>query len=200
MYNTTHMLFCSLLWTDKGWGWTPSSWKCVWDVEGERRTSCSSRRHHVRGSRQVFGGQPLQKFSQEVMWSLLWFSLLLIPTFLVLCPPHQNGISPAPLFRGLKPDRFVKRPWIESFGAVSQKSTCRAGVKRQLPIIPTRCQASFKGWRLKIKHIEASRLDHSQKIKHIKASRLDHSQKIKHFEISPEGHSRASLTLILNTI
>ena len=113
---------------------------------------------------------------------------------------HQNGISPAPLFRGLKPDRFVKWPWIESFGAVSQKSTCRAGVKRQLPIIPTRCQASFKGWRLKIKHTEASRLDHSQKIKHIKASRLDHSQKIKHFEISPEGHSRASLTLILNTI
>ena len=180
----------------------------------DRRTSCSSRRRHVRGSRQVFGGQPLQNFSQEVMWSLLWFSLLLIPTFLVLCPPHQNGISPAPLFRGLKPDRFVKRPWIESFGAVSQKSTCRAGVKRQLPIIPTRCQASFKGWRLKIKHIEASRLDHPQKIKHInasrldhyqkikhiKASRLDHSQKIKHLEISSVGHSRTPSAFILNTI
>ena len=99
---------------------------------------------------------------------------------------HQNGISPAPLFRGLKPDRFVKWPWIESFGAVSQKSTCRAGVKRQLPIIPTRCQASFKGWRLKIKHTEASR--------------LDHSQKIKHFELSSEGHSRTPSAFILNTI
>ena len=131
-------------------------------------------------------GTTVTKFSQEVMWSLLWFSLLLILTFLVLCPPHQNGISPAPLFRGLKPDRFVKRPWIESFGAVSQKSTCRAGVKRQLPIIPTRCQASFKGWRLKIKHIEASR--------------LDHSQKIKHFELSSEGHSRTPSAFILNTI
>ena len=140
---------------------------------GGRRTSCSSRRRHVRGSSGVWTRKTVAKVLTENEASLFAFHFFCWEgiTFRVLCSPRQKGSLCRAPFCGIKTKQVCKWLWIESFGAVLQKSTCQAG-PGAAAIYRTRCQKPFKGLRL----------DHFQKIKAYLGIITCHNSKHNHME------------------
>ena len=67
-------------------------------------------------------------------------------TFLLLCSPHQKESLCSTTFCGIKTKQVCKWLWIESFGAVLQKSTCQAGPKSSCPSTEPGARHHLKAW------------------------------------------------------